>query len=91
MAGPGKTENLTNAGKGRKPGVPNKATKLLKDMILEALDNQGGAKYLERVAVEEPTAFCTLLGKVLPTQITGEGGGPVMIVTGVPREADAAD
>jgi hypothetical protein len=29
-----------------------------------------------------------LIGKILPTQIAGEGGGPIMIVTGVPRDGE---
>lgn len=57
--------------KGRKKGVPNKKNKILRDMILGALDKAGGEKYLEERAKDNPTAFLTLIGKVLPTQITG--------------------
>ena len=66
-------------GPGRPKGVPNKNTKALKDMILQALDEQagGGVGYLKVQAIENPTAFMTLLGKVLPTQLTGSGGGPI--------------
>lgn len=71
--------NRGNAGKGRPKGVPNKSTAALKDMILEALSNQGGAEYLYRQADENPAAFMTLLGKVLPMQVTGAEGGPVQI------------
>lgn len=63
---------------GRKKGTPNKETKLLRDMILEALDKQGGAAYLIKQSEDNPTAFMSLLGKVLPTQITGEDGGPII-------------
>ena len=68
-----------NAGKGRKKGVPNKDTKALREMILEALENQsgGGVAYLCRKAEEEPRAFLALLGRVLPTQVTGLGDGPL--------------
>lgn len=62
---------------GRKKGSLNKTTRQLKDMILEALSESGGVKYLKVVARENPAAFCTLLGKVIPLQVTGEGGGPV--------------
>lgn len=62
---------------GRKKGSLNKTTRQLKDMILDALDANGGVKYLALVARENPAAFCTLLGKVMPTQLTGEEGGPV--------------
>lgn len=70
-----------NAGKGRVKGVPNKMTKALKEMILEALDNAGGVDYLRTQADDNPNAFLTLVGKVLPLQVTGEGGGPVQIQT----------
>ncbi len=38
----GRPENLTNAGKGRAKGVPNKTTTLLKDALLEAATKAGG-------------------------------------------------
>jgi len=61
--------NRGNAGKGRPKGVPNKATKALKEMILGALDDAGGQDYLTKQASENPAAFMTLIGKVLPTQV----------------------
>lgn len=73
---------------GSRKGIPNKTSAALKDMILMALSNVGGVDYLERQAEDMPGAFLTLIGKVLPLQITGEGGGPVYIVTGVPRDPD---
>lgn len=69
----GGAANLTNAGKGRPKGAINKNTQALKDMILGALDNKGGVKYLEKQAEENPTAFLTLIGKVLPMTIAGAG------------------
>ena len=68
----GGVANLTNAGKGRKKGVPNKNTAALKDMILGALDKAGGVDYLQEQAETNPTAFLTLVGKVLPLQVHGE-------------------
>lgn len=64
---------------GRKKGVPNKTTQALKDMILEALDGVGGIEYLKARAVDEPKAFLTLVGKVLPMQVTGADGGPIHV------------
>jgi hypothetical protein len=37
---------------------------------------------------KNPAAFLTLVGKVLPLQMTGANDGPVMIITGVPRVVD---
>ncbi len=67
------------AGKGRKKGVPNKITRDLKEMILGALSAVGGQRWLEDQANENPAAFMTLIGKVLPLQVSGEGGGPMVI------------
>jgi hypothetical protein len=72
---------------GRKKGTPNKTTALLKDAILKAAEAAGGepsktspggvVAYLTEQAKANPSSFMTLLGKVLPTQLTGEVGGPV--------------
>lgn len=67
------------AGPGRPKGKPNKVTKELKEAILHAFDEVGGSTYLTKVAQENPQTFCTLLGKVLPLQVTGENGGPLTI------------
>lgn len=48
-------------------------------MILEALDRRGGSAYLAQQAIDHPGPFMTLLGKVLPLQLTGEGGGAIVI------------
>jgi len=58
-----------NAGKGRPAGVPNKATKALKDMILGALASAGGEDWLLEQARLNPATFMTLIGKVLPSEI----------------------
>lgn len=63
---------------GRVKGTPNKVTGALKEMILEALDNKGGVEYLERQAEANPTAFLTLVGKVLPMQVSGDPDAPVI-------------
>jgi hypothetical protein len=60
-------------GPGRKKGVPNKVNALLRDAILEAATNAGGKEglvgYLEKQAMENPSSFLPLLGKVLPMQV----------------------
>ena len=49
----------------------------MRDMIAKALDNVGGIAYLEEQARNEPKAFLALIGKLLPLQVTGDGGGPL--------------
>ena len=54
---------------GRKKGTPNKATKLIKDAVMESFAKVGGVDYLVRVADEDPKAYLILLGKILPSEI----------------------
>ncbi len=60
-------------GGGSRKGRPNKATAELKDMVLRALDQAGGIDYLRAQAEANPTAFLTLVGKVLPLAVKGPG------------------
>ena len=47
---------------------------------MAAFDEVGGVDYLKTVATTDPRTFCTLLGKILPTQVTGDAeAGPVRI------------
>ena len=66
-------------GAGRKPGVPNKITTDLKELIIGALSDVGGRQYFAARAIDTPASFMTLLGKVLPLQLTGEGGAPIAV------------
>lgn len=72
-------------GPGRPKGLPNKVTAAVKDMILQALANKGGVKYLEKQADANPVAFMGLVGKVLPldvnANITGTIGMPPITLT----------
>lgn len=54
---------------GRKKGTPNKLTRTVKEAIEIAFDKVGGPEYLARMAEEQPVAFMTLLGKVIPNQV----------------------
>ena len=65
-------------GPGRPKGSPNKLSRDIKQAVIEAFEQAGGKDYLARQAKENPQAFMTLLGKVLPTQITGDPDNPVV-------------
>lgn len=72
---------------GRQKGTPNKATATLKDAILLAAEqvgfdgkgSEGLTGYLRKVASEDVKAFASLLGRVLPLQVTGDAENPVVI------------
>jgi hypothetical protein len=52
-------------------------------MILNALDAVGGQEWLIQQAEENPTAFMTLLGKILPTQVQANVDCSVVKITRV--------
>lgn len=69
MAQPKLGVNKGNAGKGRPKGVPNKVNAQVKDMVRAALDKAGGVDYLVEQSAANPTAFLTLVGKLLPIDV----------------------
>lgn len=79
MGNPSEPKNTAGSGKfgkgnpGKPKGATNKATKELKEMILEALSEAGGVDYLVRKADDPRTAsaFIALIGKVLPMTVQG--------------------
>ena len=68
-----------NAGKGRPKGIPNKLSADVKVMILGALMAKGGQAWLQQQMDTNPVAFMALLGKVLPHQVSGTDGEPIVI------------
>lgn len=77
-------ENLEpRKGRGRPKGVRNKTTVVLKDAILLAADKAGGKAgvigYLHQQAKENPAAFMTLMGKIIPLQVTGKDDEPINV------------
>lgn len=76
---PRPTKGQRQPGSGRAKGTTNHDTAKLRGMIVEALHNAGGVDYLVRQAEESPQAFLSLIGKVLPKEITGADGGPVSV------------
>ena len=57
----------------RPKGSLNSKSIALKTMILNALERAGGEDYLSKQAKDNPTAFLTLIGKVLPMDIAHSG------------------
>ena len=66
-------------GAGRPKGALNKDSADIRALVLGALQDVGGRDYLAARAMDQPVAFMGLLGKILPTQITGEGGGALVV------------
>lgn len=54
---------------GRPKGTPNKVSTEIRDMVRQALDHAGGVSYLAQQAFENPTAFLTLIGKIIPNDV----------------------
>jgi hypothetical protein len=54
-------------------------TRNLREMIMEALEEAGGKKYLLKCAREEPKSFLPLVGRCLPKEIVGADGGPIEV------------
>ena len=73
MAGPGAPKTG-----GRQAGTPNKLTADVRAMILAALDDAGGQDYLVRQAHDNPRAFMSLLGRLMPTQVVGKDDRPLL-------------
>lgn len=68
-----KAKKVMPVSPGRPKGIPNKVTTEVKQMVLEALAGLGGVDYLVERGKENPAAFLTLLGKVIPLQVNGAG------------------
>lgn len=61
---------------GRVAGTPNKITRTVREMVVEALDRAGqalggedGTTYLQLLAHTHPAVFAALIGKIVPAQI----------------------
>lgn len=74
---PGKKKGSLKTG-GRVKGTPNKFNADVKNMILEALSGAGGVEYLITQSESNPTAFMTLVGKVLPMTVSGDPDAPLI-------------
>ena len=50
-------------------GAENKLTREVRELIRQALDEEGGVEYLRWAARKKPQAFLALLGRLLPAEI----------------------
>lgn len=76
--------NLTNMGKGRTKGVPNKSTAIVREAIANLLERNAGNmdRWLNEVAAEDPYKALDLMNKLseyhIPklarTEVTGKDG-----------------
>ncbi len=66
-------------GAGRPSGVPNKLSATVKDNIIDVFDSIGGVETMAVWANENKTQFFNLYAKLLPLQVTGENGGPIVV------------
>lgn len=77
-------DNLSRRGAGRPKGSPNKLAKAAKDAIAEAAEELGGVNRLVSWVKEDPqnekAFWATIYPKLIPVQVTGEGGGPAEFV-----------
>lgn len=77
----GRTENLTNAGKGRPKGSPNRATASIKAAFHDAFEQRGGVTALLAWAENNETEFYRLASKLIPTELSGPDGRAIPIET----------
>lgn len=87
----GSAEKHPNLTGGSRNGIPNKINADIKAMILEALDKAGGADYLVAQSESNPTAFMTLVGKVLPMTVSGDPDSPLKVITRIELVGMRAD
>ena len=69
---PGRPPGYPKSG-GAKKGSIKVNTRRVKDTILSVFnDDLGGAKYLRKVAKNDPALFCSLLARLIPQEIKTE-------------------
>lgn len=82
----GNQRGTGNRGKGRKKGVPNKATASVKQAIIDAFEQHGGVPALVKWAKSNETEFYKLWSRLAPTEIAGTGTNGEIIVRFVKDE-----
>jgi len=89
------TQNRGNAGKGRPPGSPNKATSAVREAIARMAEenSENFIGWLNQVAASNPEKACDIylkaieyhIPKLARTEVTGNDNGPVImkVITGI--------
>lgn len=75
-----KLGKVPNSGAGRPKGAQNKLSASAKENIAAVFIRLGGTAAMAEWASENKTAYYAIYSKLLPHEVTGEGGGPVQIV-----------
>lgn len=65
---------------GRVKGTPNHMSSGVKANIIGVFEKIGGRDEMARWAKENQTEFYRLYGRLLPTEVTGEGGGALQVL-----------
>ncbi len=69
---PGKPPGYPKSGGARKGSI-KLHTRRVKDTIKQVFyDDLGGAKYLRKIAANDPALFCSLLARLVPSEIRAE-------------------
>ena len=75
---------------GRPKGAVNKTTADLKAAIMRAFDKAGGDEWLVSLSTENPQAFATLLGKLIPRDLKIDGDLRVNLVDAIRKARERA-
>lgn len=63
-------------------GSANALKVTARDAVWKVFHELGGVQHMKRWATENPSEFYKLYSRLVPTQVTGEDGGPVEIKIG---------
>lgn len=64
---------------GRKAGTQNKLSLTVKAAVLEVFNNLGGVEQMGVWAAENPTEFYKIAARLIPTEVVGSEGGPLVV------------
>ena len=64
---------------GRTKGTPNKVTSGVKANIQSVFNKIGGQAAMAKWAKDNPTEFYKIYARLIPQEVVGEGGGPIVV------------